>query len=275
MAVLMIRRAASANKELMRRLRLASGSGKSSMPGRLLLAAAAMAVVLNLAVESSARAWAAGSAPQDRRRLLLSGAVAGALGWEGVQVAPAEATGGSTAGKFSTIPQAKRRFYGRVKQGFYEFLNMEEPIKAGNFDDPRVTQFFEKTIIKQKGGIKISGCTLDINGNCETKERKTSRWNDLKTASDLLASAFRYSASEVNDYLPQVRLIRKTAKKVDKMKEAIDKNDKTEATELYVLIKNNLNKYAPMVDLPTLDSVDYTHEWDTAPQVSCQGQFCT
>eukprot|EP00929_Paragymnodinium_shiwhaense_P016935 TRINITY_DN1256_c0_g1_i1.p1 TRINITY_DN1256_c0_g1~~TRINITY_DN1256_c0_g1_i1.p1 ORF type:complete len:269 (+),score=86.49 TRINITY_DN1256_c0_g1_i1:160-966(+) len=243
-----------------------------------LLGAALLAAVATVAVRSGlSRTWASPPAAGSRRQMLLGGATSLGLAaaWEGLGVEPAEATGGSTAGKFSTIPAAKRRFYGRVKQGFFEFLKMEEPIMAGRLQDPLVTVFFEKTIIKQKAG-RITGCQIDLGTNCDIKERKTSRWNDLKVASDLLGSAFRYSASDVNDYLPQVRLIRKTAKKIDKMKEAIDAGNAKEAKELYQLAKNNFSKYAPMVDLPTLDAEDYTHSWDTAPQPQClQGtQFC-
>jgi hypothetical protein len=35
---------------------------------------------------------------------------------------PGWASGGATAGKYTTIPIAKRRYFGRVKQGVYELL---------------------------------------------------------------------------------------------------------------------------------------------------------
>ena len=38
------------------------------------------------------------------------------------------ASGGATAGKYTTQPIAKRRYFGRVKQGVFEFLQMEDPI---------------------------------------------------------------------------------------------------------------------------------------------------
>lgn len=41
----------------------------------------------------------------------------------------AQASGGATAGKYTTIPIAKRRYFGRVKQGVYEFLLLGEAIK--------------------------------------------------------------------------------------------------------------------------------------------------
>ena len=36
---------------------------------------------------------------------------------------PAWASGGATAGKYTTIPIAKRRYYGRVQQGVHEFVS--------------------------------------------------------------------------------------------------------------------------------------------------------
>lgn len=181
------------------------------------------------------------------------------------------ASGGATAGKYSTIPSAKRRFYGRVRQGIYQFLLLEDPVSKGAFDDPAIEQFFAKTILLQKGGEKIAGCMFS---DCVTKEKRTSRWNDFKVAADLLASAFRYDASDVNDRLPQVKLIRAYAKKVDKMKGAIAEGDQTTAQQLFKAAKLDLTRYTGMVELAPISSEDYTHEWDTRAQVWCQGDFC-
>lgn len=184
---------------------------------------------------------------------------------------PAYASGGSTAGKYSTIPSAKRRFYGRVRQGIYAFLSMEKPISAGNIQDEAVATFFAKDIIKQKGGEKVKGCQFS---ECVTKEKRTSRWLDFKISADLLASAFRYDSSDVADYLPQVKLIRAFAKKVEKMEASIAKGDTEAAKSQYQVCKNDLARYVPMVELANLDAEDYTHAWNTKPQVWCQGSFC-
>lgn len=206
------------------------------------------------------------------RRAALS--ISGLLGAWGAETADdaAVASGGSTAGKYSTIPSAKRRFYGRVRQGIYQFLQMEDAIKAGNLKDPVIDEFFGKTIIKQVGGQQIRGCNF---ADCKTKEKRTSRWLDFKLASDLLASAFRYSAEDVNDYLPQVKLIRAYAKKVDKIQVAIENNEVEKVKGLYAQCKKELGMYTGMVELNPLESEDYTHAWDTRPTVVCQGSFCT
>jgi len=212
------------------------------------------------------------------RRTAFSAALTAGL-WGNVGVVgggEAWASGGSTAGKYSTIPSAKRRFYGRVREGIYEFLQMEKPILNGELQDPAVSGFFAKSIVKQKGGEKMSSCAIDFGGGtCVTKEKRTSRWLDFKVASDLLASAFRYSADEVNDYLPQVKLIRACAKKVEKMQTAINNGDADTAKELFKKAKTDLNKYVPMVELSPLDSEDYTHPWETRPTVFCTGTYCS
>ncbi len=60
-----------------------------------------------------------------RRDALASAA---ALALLGIAPLPAMASGGATAGKYTTQPIAKRRYFGRVKQGVFEFLQMEDPI---------------------------------------------------------------------------------------------------------------------------------------------------
>mmetsp|Transcript_46408 Transcript_46408/g.92075 ORF Transcript_46408/g.92075 Transcript_46408/m.92075 type:complete len:271 (-) Transcript_46408:326-1138(-) len=205
------------------------------------------------------------------RRAALGASVA--LGWWGMlsPESAVHASGGSTAGKYSTIPSAKRRFYGRVRQGIYQFLSMEKPVSNGVFDDPSIEQFYAKTIVLQKGGEKIAGCMF---AECITKEKRTSRWNDFRVAADLLGSGFRYDASDVNDRLPQVKLIRAFAKKVDKLKGAIEEGDQAKAQQLFTAAKQDLNRYTGMVELQPLSSEDYTHEWDTRAVLMCQGDFC-
>ena len=62
--------------------------------------------------------------PQPTRRALLE-----TLGTAAVAatttLAPLDAwaSGGATAGKYTTIPIAKRRYYGRVQQGVHDFVS--------------------------------------------------------------------------------------------------------------------------------------------------------
>eukprot|EP00434_Breviolum_minutum_P030075 symbB.v1.2.026596.t1/scaffold2672.1/size73286/2 len=229
---------------------------------------------------------AASATSATSRREILGLAGLGAA----LQVEPALASGGSTAGKYSTIPSGKRRFYGRVRQGLYQFLKMEPAIKAGNLQAPEIEDFFSMNIVKVKGGMPMKNC--GFGGSCKTKEKRTSRWLDFKTATDLLAGAFRYDAGDVPDFLPGVKVARAMAKKVchpttfhtssfqqqlhqvDRMEQAINEGNVKEVQQLYTKSKLDLSRYLPLVELEPLDSQDYTHEWDTRPQVWCQGQFC-
>jgi hypothetical protein len=51
---------------------------------------------------------------------------------------PAYASGGATAGKYTTIPIAKRRYYGRVQEAVHEFLLMAPAVIKGDLMDPTV-----------------------------------------------------------------------------------------------------------------------------------------
>mmetsp|Transcript_44746 Transcript_44746/g.97233 ORF Transcript_44746/g.97233 Transcript_44746/m.97233 type:complete len:240 (+) Transcript_44746:84-803(+) len=229
---------------------------------------AAAAFALLLCGWHAGEAWLFPQAGATTRREILGLAGLGAA----MHVEPALASGGSTAGKYSTIPSGKRRFYGRVRQGLYQYLLMEPAIKAGNLQAPEIEDFFSMNIVKVKGGMPMKNC--GFGGTCKTKEKRTSRWLDFKTATDLLAGAFRYDAGDVPDFLPGVKVIRAFAKKVTRMEEAINEGNVQEVQQLYAKSKLDLSRYLPLVELEPLDSQDYTHEWDTRPQVWCQGQFC-
>ena len=50
----------------------------------------------------------------------------------------AHASGGATAGKYTTIPIAKRRYYGRVQEAVHEFLLMGPAVIKDDLSDPVV-----------------------------------------------------------------------------------------------------------------------------------------
>lgn len=52
--------------------------------------------------------------------------------------AASHASGGATAGKYTTIPIAKRRYYGRVQEAVHEFLLMAPAVIKGDMTDPIV-----------------------------------------------------------------------------------------------------------------------------------------
>ena len=61
----------------------------------------------------------------------------------------AYASGGATAGKYTTIPIAKRRYYGRVQEAVHEFLLMGPAVIKDDLSDPVVQVSFCFYIITQ------------------------------------------------------------------------------------------------------------------------------
>ena len=59
----------------------------------------------------------------------------------------ANASGGATAGKYTTIPIAKRRYYGRVQQAVHEFLEMGPVVVKADMTDPMIQKFFDTEVI--------------------------------------------------------------------------------------------------------------------------------
>jgi len=98
------------------------------------------------------------------------------------------ASGGATAGKYTTIPIAKRRYYGRVQQAVHEYLLMGPAVVAGDMNDAGIQTFFDIN-----GVVVVAAKRKDINGSCTKKDRdckgreiRDSRWNDMKASMYLL-----------------------------------------------------------------------------------------
>ena len=84
------------------------------------------AILLPLLLSTTTDAFEMQPATSSRRALLEQVATA-VLATSTVAVTtlqePAWASGGATAGKYTTIPIAKRRYYGRVQQAVHEFVS--------------------------------------------------------------------------------------------------------------------------------------------------------
>ena len=74
------------------------------------------------------------------------------------------ASGGATAGKYTTIPIAKRRYYGRVQEAVHEYLLIGPAIVKGDIEDPTLKLFFDKN-----GIVTVEAKRQDINGACTKK----------------------------------------------------------------------------------------------------------
>ena len=77
---------------------------------------------------------------------------------------PVSASGGATAGKYTTIPIAKRRYYGRVQEAVHEYLLIGPAIVKGEMEDPTLKLFFDKN-----GIVTVEAKRQDINGACTKK----------------------------------------------------------------------------------------------------------
>ena len=145
------------------------------------------------------------------RRSLLKNVAAVAAGGALVSLTPeaAVASGGATAGKYTTIPIAKRRYYGRVQAAVHDYLLMgTELVKTqGDMTSPVVKDFFDVNglVVVEARRQDVNGQCTKKDGNCKGAEIRDSKYNDMKTSMYLLANAFRINQTKAPDNLPTVR----------------------------------------------------------------------
>jgi len=187
-----------------------------------------------------------------------------------IVAAPEEAlaSGGATAGKYTTIPIAKRRYYGRVQQAVHEFLAMGPAVIKGDMTNPEIQLFFDI-----KGVVVVPAKRKDINGSCTKKDKdckgreiRDSRWNDMKASMYLLSNAFRINQQKAPDNLPSVRAAKAFFKEIDAMEKLVMKKPKTydkAAIGHYAAAVEILDTYLDLVELPPPDSGHYDKEFDT------------
>lgn len=207
----------------------------------------------------------------DSRRAFFTASSA-ALGLMGLVVASPEealASGGATAGKYTTIPIAKRRYYGRVQQAVHEFLLLGPAVVKGDMNDPQIQIFFDIA-----GVVVVPAKRKDINGictkkdqTCKGKEIRDSRWNDMKASMYLLSNAFRINQQKAPDNLPSVRAAKAFFKEIDEMEKLVKvKKPKTfdkAAIGHYAAALDILDTYLDLVELPPTESGHYDKEFDT------------
>lgn len=208
---------------------------------------------------------------ESRRQFFTQGS-ASALAVMGLMAAnpqQALASGGATAGKYTTIPIAKRRYYGRVQQAVHEFLLLGPAVVKGDMNDPLIQLFFDIN-----GVVVVPAKRKDINGSCTKKDKdckgkeiRDSRWNDMKASMYLLGNAFRINQQKAPDNLPTVRAAKAFFKEMDAFeKSVVTKKPKTmdkAAIGHYAAALEILDTYLDLVELPPTDSGHYDKEFDT------------
>eukprot|EP00563_Minutocellus_polymorphus_P016376 CAMPEP_0181049242 /NCGR_PEP_ID=MMETSP1070-20121207/15870_1 /TAXON_ID=265543 /ORGANISM="Minutocellus polymorphus, Strain NH13" /LENGTH=226 /DNA_ID=CAMNT_0023128091 /DNA_START=92 /DNA_END=772 /DNA_ORIENTATION=+ len=168
----------------------------------------------------------------------------------------------------STIPIAKRRYYGRVQEAVHEFLLMGPAIVKGDMTDPVVQDFFDvsKTVIVEAKRQDVNGQCTKKDATCKGKEIRDSRYNDMKASMYLLGNAFRINQTKAPDNLPTVQAAKKFFKVMDNMEKRVVKKPSTSDTasqKLYLEALDILDTYLDLVELPPTDSGNYDKEFDT------------
>lgn len=180
----------------------------------------------------------------------------------------ASASGGATAGKYTTIPIAKRRYYGRVQQAVHEYLLLAPDVIKGDMTAQSIQDFFdvEKTVIIGAKSQSINGQCTKKDGNCKGKEIRDSRYNDMKTSMYLLGNAFRINQQKAPDNLPTVQAAKAFFKEMNAFEKCVLKKPKKydeKAIGHYVAALDILDTYLDLVELPPTDSGHYDKEFST------------
>jgi hypothetical protein len=149
------------------------------------------------------------STPSSRRTLLSDiaklsiGTSAASLLLLTTTAKPANASGGATAGKYTTIPIAKRRYYGRVQQAVHEFLELGPTVVKGDMSVATIQTFFDPlgVVVVPAKRKDVNGQCTKKDGDCRGKEIRDSRYNDMKASMYLLGNAFRTDQQKPPDRL--------------------------------------------------------------------------
>ena len=214
------------------------------------------------------------------RREALPAAAAAALCVAVGQPQAAEASGGATAGKYTTIPIAKRRYFGRVRQGVYEFMSMEAPIKAGDPKNAIIAGFFSQSMLvkkeKKKANCVAAPGFLGGGDECVSQEKTSSRWAGPAAvdvpARQRLPDGLGQAAGEGEaGEAGEARVFAE----VEKLKKASAAGNAKEAALRYALAREALDVYLNDVELPpTFVPNEYVAPTDVTVPSLCQGSFC-
>jgi hypothetical protein len=166
---------------------------------------------------------------------------------------------------FSTIPIAKRRYYGRVQAAVHDFLVLGPEVVKTDMGSPAIQSFFDvnSLVVVQARSQSINGQCTKKDGNCKGAEVRDSPYNDMKTSMYLLGNAFRINQQKPPDALPSVRAAKAFFKEMDAMEKRVKKGkagDK-EAVGHYAAALDILDVYLDLVELPPPDSGWYEQDF--------------
>jgi len=115
------------------------------------------------------------------------------------------------------------------------------------------------------------------NGNddaCTTKEKYSSRWEDMKLSMFLLGNAFRTDSGKPPEKVKQVKEAKAFFGQVDKLQKARMKGDRKGTALAYAASIEALEAFLNDVDLPPTFAPDYKEAADQEVPSLCQGSFC-
>lgn len=220
-----------------------------------------------------------GARPVDRKT-----AIGGLASLLALSLAPksADASGGATAGRLVTVPPAKRQYYGRVQQGVYEYLNMGEAIRKGNWEDESFDKFYGKLYKSATAEIRRKEGSCKQVKDPEKRERcygkinyaYQSRFDDLKKSGFLLGNAFRSDSTLDPPNVKECAQWLSTERQMIRLRKAINKENQKEALLAFSASIDALNNYLVDVDLPPTNYDLYDSPADLTVPVICQGAFC-
>lgn len=170
------------------------------------------------------------------RREALSALIApaAALAWP----AAALASGGATAGKTTSIPRAKIRYYGRMSEVVFAFNAVGSAVENA-----------------EAAALKTAKAAF-------FGDEKEGPFAELKAAGYLLAVAFKFDSKTPPDKLATVKAYKKMMAEIEKLKAALGKPK--EAKAAYAAAADKLDVYLELVELPARTDARYEK-----PETAC------
>lgn len=169
---------------------------------------------------------------------------------------------------YSTIPIAKRRYYGRVQAAVHEFLLIGPEVVKGDMSSPAIKRFFDVNalVVVEARNQAINGQCTKKDASCKGSEIRDSFYNDMKTSMYLLGNAFRINQQKPPDSLPTVKAAKAFFKEMDAMEKRVKKGkaDDKDAIGHYAAALDILDQYLDLVELPPTESNWYEQEFSRA-----------
>lgn len=166
---------------------------------------------------------------------------------------------------YSTIPIAKRRYYGRVQAAVHDFLLIGPEVVKGDMSSSTIKNFFDPNalVVVEARSQAINGQCTKKDSSCRGQEIRDSPYNDMKTSMYLLGNAFRINQQKPPDALPSVRAAKAFFKEMDAMEKRVKKGKAgdTAAVGHYAAALDVLDEYLDLVELPPIDSNWYEKEF--------------